>query len=419
LPEPGEERIPGLDTDDDDANATAESTNMKDPALEWYLRKIRESIPRDEYGSAQMHPKLAATMNKALALWRDGEKVLIFCFYRQTGRALQTAITRAIQKDIIRLGRKKTGMDENQTIDLLRRLSQRFDSNVAPVRLEMDEQTAKILDQFPELAEHRHDLVNIVRRVVRTPSFLVRFMPVLHEDLSRDDVARAFRKATATKLTLVKMLEDFFRFLVERCEKDNRKDYVGALKSFQMGGSMYAPDVEESIYDPTEETSARAAQIPNVRLANGETKRHARQTLMYTFNTPFFPEILIASSIMAEGVDLHLYCSHVIHHDLCWNPSTLEQRTGRLDRIGGKVERTEFPIEIYLPFIGETQDEKVYRVVMDRERWFKVVMGEEFKTDGYSTDKVAERLPLPDAMVRDLVFDLSIWKPGVTAKKAG
>ena len=27
-----------------------------------------------------------------------------------------------------------------------------------------------------------------------------------------------------------------------------------------------------------------------------------------------------------------------------------------------------------IPFIAETQDEKMYRVVMDRERWFRVVI---------------------------------------------
>ena len=53
--------------------------------------------------------------------------------------------------------------------------------------------------------------------------------------------------------------------------------------------------------------------------------------LMLTFNNLFFPEVLIASSVMAEGVDLHRFCRFVIHHDLCWNPSTLEHchRPGR------------------------------------------------------------------------------------------
>ena len=128
---------------------------------------------------------------------------------------------------------------------------------------------------------------------------------------------------------------------------------------------------------------------------------------MLTFNSPFFPEVLIASSVMAEGVDLHRFCRFVIHHDLCWNPSTLEQRTGRVDRIGGKVEQSGGqPIRLYLPYLGETQDEKQYRVVMDRERWFGVVMGESFKTDARSTDRLAERVPLPESLARELAFRL-------------
>jgi hypothetical protein len=42
-----------------------------------------------------------------------------------------------------------------------------------------------------------------------------------------------------------------------------------------------------------------------MRLANGDVKRDTSHRLTLAFNTPFFPEILIASSVMAEGVDLH------------------------------------------------------------------------------------------------------------------
>ena len=41
---------------------------------------------------------------------------------------------------------------------------------------------------------------------------------------------------------------------------------------------------------------------------------------MRTFNTPFFPDILVCSEVMGKGVDLQRFCRHVIHHDLAWNP---------------------------------------------------------------------------------------------------
>ena len=148
--------------------------------------------------------------------------------------------------------------------------------------------------------------------------------------------------------------------------------------------------------------------MPNIRLANGLIRQETRQRLMLAFNTPFFPEVLVASSVLAEGVDLHLSCRHVIHHDLSWNPSTLEQRTGRVDRIGSKAEAVSKSIGVFLPYIGGTQDEKQYRVVMDRERWFQVLMGEDYRTDEAHTEKSVDRIALPTAAAEALAFDLSV-----------
>lgn len=107
-------------------------------------------------------------------------------------------------------------------------------------------------------------------------------------------------------------------------------------------------------------------------------------------------------------MDLHLDCRYVVHHDLAWNPSTIEQRTGRVDRIGAKAERARRPIHVYLPFVTATQDEKMFRVVRDRERWFAVVMGEKYQTDEQTTDKLAERLPFPEDAARALAFALAV-----------
>lgn len=114
---------------------------------------------------------------------------------------------------------------------------------------------------------------------------------------------------------------------------------------------------------------------------------------------------------MAEGVDLHLNCRYTIHHDLCWNPSTLEQRTGRIDRIGAKAETCGAPIHVYLPYVAATQDEKMYRVVMDRERWFSIVMGEDYKVDARTTEKLASRIPLPESAAAELAFRLGVLEP--------
>jgi superfamily II DNA/RNA helicase len=138
----------------------------------------------------------------------------------------------------------------------------------------------------------------------------------------------------------------------------------------------------------------------------GETKPDARQRLMLAFNSPMFPEILISNAVLGEGVDLHRFCRHVIHHDLCWNPSTLEQRTGRLDRIRCKAETTHRPIVVFAPYLGGSADEKMFRVVQDRERWFQIVMGQKFEFDEAASEELANRVSLPESLAQSLVFDL-------------
>src|SRR5208282_5488954 len=168
----------------------------------------------------------------------------------------------------------------------------------------------------------------------------------------------------------------------------------GAIRNVQTG-EITGLEVQRTISEDEQQGAAREQILPNVRLVNGAVKSETRQRLMRTFNSPFFPEVLVASNVMAEGVDLHRFCRHIIHHDLCWNPSTLEQRTGRLDRVRCKAEVCCRPIEIYEPFLAGSADEKMFRVLRDRERWFQIVMGQKFEFDEAASEAIANRLILP------------------------
>jgi len=44
--------------------------------------------------------------------------------------------------------------------------------------------------------------------------------------------------------------------------------------------------------------------------------------------------ILVATNVASEGLNLHHACHHLVHFDLPWSFITLEQRNGRIDRIG-------------------------------------------------------------------------------------
>lgn len=264
-----------------------------------------------------------------------------------------------------------------------------------------------MIQTYHVLQTYEREILDIVRRYLRTPTFLVRYFPLEKTKLDELDYEAIFHVKDNSGFSLQELLTHFFDFLQNHCGEAERRSFVDALLSIQTGSFM-SVDIAKAYTEDELQGEKSERLLPNVRLINGTTKQETRQKIMLTFNTPFYPDVLVTSSVMAEGVDLHLNCRYVIHHDLCWNPSTLEQRTGRVDRIGAKVEKCGKPIHVYLPFISETQDEKMYRVVMDRERWFKVVMGEKYKLDAKTTEKLASRIPFPEEAAEELMFNLSV-----------
>jgi ERCC4-related helicase len=392
-----------VDDDEDHDQYRGHGTNS---AGHWYLDQLEWALQGD--AGPPPHPKLAATVRRAIDAWRRGEKVLVFCHYLQTGRVLRQRISSALNAEILRLAGERFQCEAAEAEQHLDRLGKRFFDEDSPARRQCDAEAGLILDAFPGLQDLRSAWLDIVRRNIRTPSFLARFFTLGIDGFGEREVSEAFHRRDESGLSLRGVLEHFFRFLHERCGKQDRENYLVALQKVQTG-SHSSHEMQQSFdADELDGPESAGGLLPNVRLANGKVRAETRRRLMLTFNTPFYPEVLIASSVMAEGVDLHRNCRYVIHHDLCWNPSTLEQRTGRVDRIGAKAEICGKPIHIYLPYIAATQDEKMYRVVMDRERWFGVVMGENYQVDARSTEKLAERIPLPDMAAAELAFHLEV-----------
>jgi hypothetical protein len=71
-----------------------------------------------------------------------------------------------------------------------------------------------------------------------------------------------------------------------------------------------------------------------------ETRESQRPTLVReAFNSPFWPFVLITTSVGQEGLDFHLYCHSVMHWNLPANPVDLEQREGRVHRYKGHAIR--------------------------------------------------------------------------------
>jgi len=89
------------------------------------------------------------------------------------------------------------------------------------------------------------------------------------------------------------------------------------------------------IFTEYRDTLAHVARSINepVSVLHGGLSRHERAEALRAF-TEGRRRILLATDAAGEGLNLHHRCRIVINLELPWNPMRLEQRIGRVDRIG-------------------------------------------------------------------------------------
>ena len=80
--------------------------------------------------------------------------------------------------------------------------------------------------------------------------------------------------------------------------------------------------------------------------------------------------ILLATEAAGEGLNLQT-CGVLINYDMPWNPMRVEQRIGRIDRIGQEFDE----VWIYNYFYSDSVEAEIYRRLADRIGWFEEVVG--------------------------------------------
>jgi len=124
---------------------------------------------------------------------------------------------------------------------------------------------------------------------------------------------------------------------------------------------------------------------------HGDVNRRKRDEIMASFRAGAY-EVLLATKVASEGLDFE-FCSAVVNYDLPWNPMEVEQRIGRIDRIGQTEEKLAI-LNFHTP--GTIESDIIERV-MDRIGVFEHAIG--------------ELEPILDSgwkRVQDILFDFSL-----------
>lgn len=113
--------------------------------------------------------------------------------------------------------------------------------------------------------------------------------------------------------------------------------------------------------------SGRGGEIWNGIAWVGVTKEDIKET----FRVGEDVKILVCTEAASEGLNLQT-CGVLINYDMPWNPMRVEQRIGRIDRIGQVHD--EVWIRNY--FYEQTVEARVYQALAHRINWFERVVGD-------------------------------------------
>ena len=129
----------------------------------------------------------------------------------------------------------------------------------------------------------------------------------------------------------------------------------------------------------------RSSHVPTF-VINGQTPAPERQPITEAFRKDGGALLLTHSG--TEGRNLQ-FCHCLVNFDLPWNPMEIEQRIGRLHRIGQR-----HPVRIYNLVQAGTLQEHLLEILQEKLNLFELVVGETGLVlgDRFSSDEFAEEV---------------------------
>ena len=121
----------------------------------------------------------------------------------------------------------------------------------------------------------------------------------------------------------------------------------GVAQAMHAALTIRAPGYGYDAFRVSGETVTRSSMTLRSRFAlrfggesaDEEQRRMRSGQVRGAFNSPFWPFVLVTTSMGQEGLDFHQYCHAIVHWNLPSNPVDFEQREGRVHRYKGHAVR--------------------------------------------------------------------------------
>ncbi|MGH2396838.1 MAG: helicase-related protein, partial [bacterium] len=192
----------------------------------------------------------------------------------------------------------------------------------------------------------------------------------IEEELEEDNEASTLLVDVAPDLEgKIKQIDQVIAVL-EQIEVDSK-----ALVLLERLGVLFneEPDAKVLIFAEFRETQDMLVELISqqwsVHKFHGQLVPEQKDAAVSRFRQGRGPQILVSTEAGGEGRNFQ-FCHHLVNYDLPWNPMRVEQRIGRLDRIG-----QEHPITIFNFHVRETIEGRILEVLERRIRIFEQAVG--------------------------------------------
>jgi SNF2 family DNA or RNA helicase len=170
-------------------------------------------------------------------------------------------------------------------------------------------------------------------------------------------------------------------------------------------------------FRPTQEEVAESVRQLDqpVHVVNGDLSSKQKENVVAKFETE--GGVLVATDSISEGRNLQ-FCNVMVNYDLPWNPMKVEQRIGRIDRIGQERE-----VHVYNLALSDTVEEHVLEKLYGKINLFtqsigglREILSRMEKSGGDFEQEVFQRLRTADDRVElennfeDMAVDLEADK---------
>ena len=162
--------------------------------------------------------------------------------------------------------------------------------------------------------------------------------------------------------------EDKLRELIESAQyclahEQDAKASALVQKIYQLKAEEDLEDFKILVFTEfrqTQEYLARLMQDEGLHVVciNGSMELNERQQALVKFKKE--AQVMIATDAAGESLNMQ-FCHIVFNYDLPWNPMSIEQRIGRVDRIGQK-----HTVTAYNMLTDNTVDARVYEVIVEK-----------------------------------------------------